>query len=614
MNEAIGVRVKDEAQIHLYDHLTKWERGLKIPGAGTGPLTEERHQDVRQGVIEFAEAESDVAGYGVEDWAKRLLDSLIEHRRERAHGTRPLIFICHSTGGNVLKHALTRKADGKLNEIAVNTIGITFFAVPHHGSTVLSGNEYVPSVKDHLGLKWKMSWRLRRDFRLRDKNEALEMLNHDFAVDMVGVKIHSYAEVADTHLDVLTSADTIGGEGTAVIRLCIVDSRSGRLGTPQAPVEDEDFIQLDVNHVNLPRFSGNDQDEQYDIYLAAIQRLVTDYDPKQRKAYQDLKKKIMTEIRVHVHQFYGNRSAKNPSMKILLTKPTLETFLESGPAKVMADRIEGRDQDLQASVDKLDRDQVLRGSIDRPKLDLQPASDNLVPLVPTFKVEAVDADEASDDAIKSPTSKLAPPSVPLPKSIHTPRPPRLGSVSEPGLPENLGLDSVKSAHPKVVSFPGERIDRDADKEPQRAAAFLLPSQAPDRFKWIHVPFTNAGWVHHILGRISKEKHDLNLHHHLLKDKLWFNQHNQSRHASPHALFVRPCVKGLTAEGAEIKHSDGSTTPSGASNHIQLVVYMPYLHWDSFVNMKKRADIIKRRKEQANQIPGEILNGKSTEHR
>lgn len=33
-----------------------------------------------------------------------------------------------------------------------------------------------------------------------------------------------------------------------------------------------------------------------------------------------------------------------------------------------------------------------------------------------------------------------------------------------------------------------------EKPPQRSAAYNFPTQASDRFKWIHVPFTHCGWV------------------------------------------------------------------------------------------------------------------------
>jgi Mg2+ and Co2+ transporter CorA len=46
------------------------------------------------------------------------------------------------------------------------------------------------------------------------------------------------------------------------------------------------------------------------------------------------------------------------------------------------------------------------------------------------------------------------------------------------------------------------------------------------------------------------------------------------------------------------------------------VYLPYLHWDSFENLQKRAKVIDRRRKQtyARPVPEDIVNGKSLEHK
>ena len=490
-----------------------------------------------------------------------------------------------------MKYALTKKLGRESNEIAKNTIGITFFAVPHHGSSVLSEDEYVKTVEDHLGLKWQMSKRLRRDFRLRDDNEELNETNQMFVVDMFGVKVHSYAEMADSYLTVLTS-DDIGAEGPAVVRYCIVDSRSGRLSRDQVPFEDEEFIQLDMDHTGLPRFKG--QDDQYESYLKAIEALVNGYNENDRKAYQNMTKAIMTEVKVHVHQFYGDRK----SMKILLTKPTLEAFLEVGPAECMLERIEGRDEDVAVAVSK-------PNGVQRPKIGIQPPSETTIPSV------KVQEDDSSNDHRPNSPPTLAPPHVPVPpKGTHTPLPPKppydRGSGSG-----KLGPTPKKVAQAKTVSFRGEKRDRE---EPHRAARFQLPYQAPDRFRWIHVPFTHPGWVHQVLGRISREKGFSKLHEKVLMNKIWFSQHNQSRHCSPHARFVRPSVNCLHPEAVDPTPLSDDITPSSACDDVQFVVYMPYLHWDSFKNMKKRADLIDQRQTHTGPIPQGIEISPSVEHR
>ena len=598
MHVDIHRKLQSSAQVHLYDHLTRRERDLRLPSSeDKKPLTAAQ----KASTDAFREAENNVARWGVEGWAERLLTSLREYQ-STINRHRPFVFICHSTGGNVLKYALTRKLERESNEIAKNTIGITFFAVPHHGSSVLSEDEYVKTVQDHLRLKWRMSKRLRRDFRLRDDNEELNQINQMFVLDMLGIKVHSYAEMADSYLTVLTS-DDLGLEGPTVVRYCIVDSRSGKLSRDQVPFEDEEFMQLDMDHIGLPRFVG--QDDQYNSYLDAIGALVNDYNESDRKAYQNLTKAIMTEVKVHVHQFYGDQK----SMKILLTKPTLETFLEIGPAECMKERIEGRDEDVAVAV-------LNPNSRERPKIGVQPPSDTTLPqdkTAPSLKVETVDGDDPSDGHRPNSQPTLAPPQISISKSILTPFSPKPLYAAEPGS-GNLGPTLKQSAQAKVVSFRGETRDRDFFTEPHRAARFQLPYQAPNRFRWIHVPFTHPGWVHQVLGRISREKGSSKLHEKVLMNKMWFSQHNQSRHASPHARFVRPSVKCLHPEGVEAKPPSGIATPSSACDDVQFIVYMPYLHWDSFKNMKKRADIISQRQNHTGPIPRDIESSSSVEHR
>lgn len=150
------------AQVHLYDHLTRRERGLEIkPPEGPNDQVHKRSAE------NFAAGEAQVRPFGVAEWADRFLEIVQEHRRAQGTDSRPILFICHSTGGIVVKQALSKKnAEGR-NRIAACCLGVTFFSTPHHGSSVLSEPEYVQTVQNRLGLKWEMSENLRHDFLLR---------------------------------------------------------------------------------------------------------------------------------------------------------------------------------------------------------------------------------------------------------------------------------------------------------------------------------------------------------------------------------------------------------------------------------------------------------------
>ena len=151
-------RLFPAARVHLYDHLTRQERGLELkPPEGPNDSAHKRSAE------EFAAGEAQVAAFGVAEWADRFFEIVQKHRRDE----RPILFICHSTGGIVVKQALSKKNTDGQNSIASCCLGVTFFSAPHHGSSVLSDPEYVQTVRNHLGLKWEMSETLRQDFVLR---------------------------------------------------------------------------------------------------------------------------------------------------------------------------------------------------------------------------------------------------------------------------------------------------------------------------------------------------------------------------------------------------------------------------------------------------------------
>lgn len=587
-------RLYPAAQVHLYDHLTEQERSLAVkPPQGPNDSVH------KASAVEFATAEALVARFRVAEWADRFLESIQQRRRVKGTDQRPILFICHSTGGIVVKQALSKKtADGQ-NSIATCCLGVTFFSTPHHGSSVLSEPEYIQTVQNHLGLKCEMSENLRHDFRLR--NTDLENLNHTFAVSVFGVKIYSYVESTDTNLVVLSTND-LGGETLTTIRLCIVDSRSGKLSSPEAPFEDEEVIQLNTTHVGAPRFF--DENALHGFYIDEITAFVATFSAEERDLHHALHNDIMKNTEVDVHQFYAVGTQGEPGpIKIFTAHPSLQTFLEVGPSKSLEEeeRARGADQ-----LDQTDRN----GSV-RPAIELRPASE---PAAPTLTITAVESDETSSDTSRAESyPKLSVPTVPPPKNKHTRRPSLITETSDLQSPGHLAPKAMK----KVAFSNTANDDTEQGRRPHRAHLFQLPSASSERFKWIHVPFTHTGWVPHVLTTISQDKNDLSLHTKLLMDKMWFSQHNTSRHASPHARFVRPSVKCLLPRSTENEHAEtGITTPLSANEDVQFIVYLPYLHWDSFKNLQKRADIIRLRRDQphARPIAKHVASGQSMEHK
>ena len=397
------------AQTHLYDHLNRSERKLEVRSA-----TEDDDLASRRA---YAEAERLIGQHGIEDWGSRLLEVVRQHRRAQGTESRPILFVCHGTGGTVVKSALSQKD----RNVTGMTMAVVFFATPHHGSRVLSEPAYVRAVCDELDLKWEMSESLRQEFALRSQD--LEALNFRFVKACVGTKIYSYAESLDTDLAVLSSDDAAGVAKTTV-RLCITDSKSGKLGTPDTPIQDEEFVQLNTTHTNTPKF--RDEDGLYEIFLDEIVRLVASYDDQHRTAYQALNKSIMQSVQVDVHQFYGEEG----SMTLLSARPTLEEFLEDGPTVCMRDRM-------------TDADGV------------------------EIKAPAVKVTFDEDDVLEMPTT---------PKVI-------LQQPNGNDRTKTPPLDRTRLLEPQLDTMLSIPTPNPSSMKPQKTNTFKLPGRT-DRFKWI----------------------------------------------------------------------------------------------------------------------------------
>lgn len=182
-------------------------------------------------------------------------------------------------------------------------------------------------------------------------------------------------ESTDTNLLVL-SRDDSGGESLIPIRLCIVDSRSGKLSSPEAPFEDEEVIQLNTTHVGAPRFT--DEGTLYSFYIDEITNFVKGFSSEERDLHHALHHDIMNNTEVDVHQFYvAGTQEESVSMKIITAHPSLQTFLEVGPSKCMEARVRGNDQ----------MDEKSRNGSVRPAIEFRPASE---PAPPTLTISSVE--------------------------------------------------------------------------------------------------------------------------------------------------------------------------------------------------------------------------------
>ena len=412
------------------------------------------------------------------------MTALWEDQVKRKADQRSILFICHSTGGILLKQALSGKADTSAPSLTSRCIGIAFFAVPHHGSSVLSGPAYARTVRDRMGLKWEMSEKLRENFALRSQD--LKNLNYNFAKAVIGIKVFSYVETYETELNVLSNSDG-PGESLLPLRLCIVDGRSAVLNSADVPVDEEDIVNLNTTHVGAPQFDG--QGAQCTAFVERVASFIHSFNTEERAAYNSLTSSIMNDIHVNVHQFYqiGDNEDES-SIKVWSEYPSLQRFFDLGPKECLKERLGQLEEQGKGNT---------YGNI-RPKLEISPASE---PAAPTITVTVASSDVAykpdrrrSSQSIKTLSPEL--PAFNMAELMNQPL--ERFHTRRPSLPRDSGAAITGHLVPKKPP-PASKASEDFEYSEKvdrlhRAHTYQLPSVTSDRFRWIHVPFTHAGWV------------------------------------------------------------------------------------------------------------------------
>ena len=344
---------------------------------------------------------------------------------------------------------------------------------------------------------YRMSERLREDFSLR--NSDRERLNFEFAVAAIGIKIYSYVETHDTRLEVLSTIDS-SGESVVNVGLCIVDSRSAKLGSADVPVEEEDPVELNCTHTGAPRFTK--EPGLKGLLIEELTLFVQSFSVEERAAYDTLNASILRDLKVDIHQFYQTGVKGDlASTKILSSQPSLRDFFEIGPTKCLERRLDKAGA----------KERSMENGSSKPSIKIRHPSE---PDQPVIKLDraASDGPRAENDKnarrASVPSLSLSAPPVEMPESIHTKRPsisiysrrpsltvepagifprrPVSGPLSE--ITENDGDGPMSPSHDFAY------LDSEKSRRPQRSYTFQLPSRASNLFKWIHVPWNMTSWV------------------------------------------------------------------------------------------------------------------------
>ncbi|RYP58303.1 hypothetical protein DL769_009023 [Monosporascus sp. CRB-8-3] len=90
---------------------------------------------------------------GLTEWAHGLLQSVSSVRKSQSERARPLIFVCHSLGGLVVREAMIQLHDfpGRYQGLGVDQCGLLFLSTPHSGATAADWNDYLLDLAERIG-------------------------------------------------------------------------------------------------------------------------------------------------------------------------------------------------------------------------------------------------------------------------------------------------------------------------------------------------------------------------------------------------------------------------------------------------------------------------------
>jgi len=181
----------------------------------------------------------------IDDHAALLLEELRDERRSVEAQRRPIIFICHSMGGIVVKKAIniTVVDHARFTNIRTSTAAIFFLATPHCGSDPAKLLSVVADILNAppavVGLS-RFSGKLRADSikALAPGSRTLLDISNDFRSHPGDMKIYSFIEQDST--------PPSSGK--------IVDDMSGRMFVPG-----EVWVPMPgCNHREVARFESKD--------------------------------------------------------------------------------------------------------------------------------------------------------------------------------------------------------------------------------------------------------------------------------------------------------------------------------------------------------------------
>ncbi|KAI8950493.1 ribonuclease-like protein p/mrp subunit [Xylaria longipes] len=138
--------------------------------------------------------------------AQTMIAELVADRELENATERPIIFICHSLGGIIVKRALIYSASrtgrhiNHLHSIYISTYGILFFGTPHQGSGTANLATFAQRIVDVLLPSKLVDTQAQLLDALREGSEVLQEITDNFAPLMKDLRIYFFWEQEKTDL------------------------------------------------------------------------------------------------------------------------------------------------------------------------------------------------------------------------------------------------------------------------------------------------------------------------------------------------------------------------------------------------------------------------------
>ncbi|KAF4343770.1 ankyrin repeat [Fusarium beomiforme] len=189
----------------------------------------------------------------VDDHARNLLERLMAKRRYFSE-KRPLIFICHSLGGIVVKRALAiaHERSRRYDSITRDTFGIMFLGTPHRGSDVAFWGNLLAKLADVLTLG-------------SIRTQVLEDLKRKS--DMLGAICSQFVERSESLHRIFSIYERQRTKGASGL---VVEEDSAVIGLPN-----EVPISMEADHRSICKFADM-ASEKYQMISDCILEMVED--------------------------------------------------------------------------------------------------------------------------------------------------------------------------------------------------------------------------------------------------------------------------------------------------------------------------------------------------